>query len=286
MKESDHSILITGVSSGIGYDLVKYMINKGYFVFGSVRKQEDFDKLQNEFPDRFMCLLFDVTNKEQIEQGLIRVKEQLGERKLSGLVNNAGLSLAGPISLIPDDQFDEQFAVNVKGIRFVTNTFLPLLGTDKALKGLSGKIINISSLSGVFNTPFNGSYCVSKHAVQSLSEVYRRELLDYGIDVVTILPGPIQTEIWGKNIGLMDAYKDSDYGQVTANADEIIKKSHRDALPASVISKLVFKILNKKKPKTKYLVSKNLFFAKLIIYWVPSRWMDRLIWNRLKKGRR
>jgi len=282
MNSKSH-VLITGVSTGIGYAAVKYLISQGYFVFGSVRKKADQEKLMEVFPENFMCLLFDVTDVYQIRDSFEAVKQQLKGTYLIGLINNAGLSYAGPISLIPDDQFEQQVKVNLFGVRNVTNVFLPLLGMETNQVGKPGKIINISSMSGVFNTPFNGSYCVSKHALQSLSETYRRELLDYEIDVVSILPGPVKSEIWEKNRGIMSAYETSDYGEIAKNADEYLKQAVEKALPAENIAQLINKVLHKKKPKTNYWVAKNVFFMRLAIKYIPSRWMDRLIWSRLKK---
>ena len=89
--------------------------------------------------------------------------------------------------------------VNLIGTRIVTNAFLPLLRHDDRLQ--SGQIINISSLSGILNTPMNGAYCVAKHALESLGEIYRRELLPDGIDVVSIRSGPVQSEIWNTKQG-------------------------------------------------------------------------------------
>ena len=115
------------------------------------------------------------------------------------------------MALLSDEVFRAQIEVNLFGVRNVTNTFLPLLGASKDFKGTAGKIINISSLSGIFNTPMNGAYCVAKHALESLGEVYRRELMMYGIQVCSIQPGPIQSKLWDKNISAMDAYLDTDY---------------------------------------------------------------------------
>ena len=161
--------------------------------------------------------------------------------------------------------------------------FLPLLGTDKKTVGNPGKIINISSLSGIFNTPFNGAYCVSKHALESLSEIYRRELIQYGIDVVSILPGPIVSEIWEKNTGIMGVYDETDFGPYTKKADSYIEKAKERALPPAHISKLLLKIINTKKPKTRYFVGRNLFLTKLAIKYIPKRMMDKLIWKQLDK---
>jgi short-subunit dehydrogenase len=276
------SILITGVSSGIGYDAVRFLIGKGYYVFGSARKDADKARLESEFPNNFICLQFDVTQKEQIAVAFDQVKTKLNGAPLSALINNAGLSSGGPMNLLSDEKFRQQIEVNLFGVRNVTNIFLPLLGACKDFSGKPGKIINISSLAGIFNTPFNGTYCVSKHAVESLGEIYRRELMLYGIDVVSIQSGPIESEIWQKNIGGFDEFAGSDYAGMLKKANAIMEKAQKNALPAEVISKLIFKILNTNKPKCSYVVNKNLLQTLVLVKFLPARFVDWLLWKTLK----
>ena len=282
MSKNTPYILITGVSSGIGLDATAFLIGKGYHVFGSVRSEKDQGKLESQFNSGFTCLRFDVRDKDAINAAVEQVKAQIGEQPLTALVNNAGLSIPGPMALMPDEEFQLQLDVNLGGVRNVTNAFLPLLGMQKDFKGRPGKIINISSLSGVFNSPFSGSYCVSKHALESLGEIYRRELLMFGIDVVSIQPGPIQSDIWQKNLGLMSAYEDTAYSDYAAVADQFIANAEKNALPAATISRLIYRILNKKRPKTSYMVSKQLWMMHLAKR-LPARWLDRMMLKRLSK---
>lgn len=277
-------VLITGVSTGIGYDITRYLIEKGYVVLGSVRKKEDKERLEKEFPQDFHCLQFDVTRKDEIENSLEKVREILDGNHLTGLINNAGLAIGGPMSLMTDEQFRDQMEVNLFGVRNIINAFLPLLGGYEDFKGKPGKIINNSSLAGVFNTPFNGAYCVSKHALESLGEIYRRELMLYGIDVISIQSGPIASEIWKKNIGTMDRYANTDYVVMTKKADELLQWGQRRVLPAETISKLIHKILCSDKPKTNYMVDRNLFFTKLLVKYLPARMVDKLLWKKLGRG--
>lgn len=276
------TILITGVSSGIGYDAVRFLVGKGYHVLGSVRKESDKARLEAEFPENFIGLLFDVTNRGQINAAFDQVKSLLNGEPLTALVNNAGFSSGGPMNLLSDESFRSQMEVNLFGVRNVTNAFLPLLGASKEFSGTPGKIINISSLAGIFNTPFNGTYCVSKHAVESLGEIYRRELMLYGIDVISIQSGPIESEIWQKNIGGLNEYAESDYAGMLKKANAIMEKAQKDALPAEVISKLIYKILNTKKPKCSYIVNKKMLQTLILVKWLPARLVDWLIWKTLR----
>ncbi len=272
-------VLITGVSSGIGFDAVRFLIDKGFHVLGSVRKDSDFHKLTGDFSEHFTCLQFDVTKKEEVVAAYQQVKTILGENKLVGLVNNAGLALGGPIELMDDEKFRYQMEVNLFGVRTVTNTFLPLLKGNLKDKIPGGKIIMISSISGVFNTPFNGAYCISKHAMESLAEIYRRELMMYNIDVVSIQPGPIKTSIWSKNIDKYPEYDGTDYQQLLYKSNKAMKAAERNALPAEVISKLIYKILTKK-TKLAFVVNRNWLATVFFIKYMPARWVDKIFYKQ------
>ena len=272
-------VLITGVSSGIGLETVGYLIAKGYYVLGSVRKAADVTRLTELYPQDFTCLRFDVTKKEEVEAAYIQVKEIIGTQPLNGLVNNAGFALGGPVELIPDDKFRYQLEVNFFSVRTVTNIFLPLLKGNRKKKIPGGKIIMISSISGVFNTPFNGAYCIAKHAMESLAEIYRRELMMYDIDVVSIQPGPIQTKLWEKNIDKYAEYKGTDYEKLLNKSNKIMKSAERNALPASVISKLIYKILTRK-TKLAFVVNKNWLATIFFIRYLPARWVDNFFYKK------
>ena len=146
-----------------------------------------------------------------------------------------------------------------------------------------GKIILNSSISGVLNTPINGAYCISKHAVESLGEVYRRELYPFGIDVLSIQSGPIQSEIWKKNIGALDEFKTTDYATMVEKTNEILIAGQKSAQPAETISKLIEKIIESDRPKLAHIVHSRPWMIRLLSAWLPSRYVDRLIVKRLTK---
>lgn len=281
-------VVITGVSSGIGRDAVRYLSTNGYFVFGSVRSEGAKTEIEAAHPDNFKALVFDVTDTPSVLAATTQVTEYLGNRRLAALVNNAGIAEGGPMQLLEEERFLRQLEVNVIGTRNVTNAFLPHLGVqpknESQLSGPPGKIINISSISGILNTPMNGAYCVSKHAKESLGEVYRRELMEYKIDVVSIQPGPIQSKLWSKNAGSMDRFSDSIYGTMIANTDAIMRKAEQDALPAETISRLIDMIIRSRWPKTSYIVHKQKWRAWILAYLLPKRFADRIIWKMLNRS--
>ena len=278
------NILITGVSTGIGHDAVKHFLKLGYRVFGSVRSDADATRLTQEFPQKFICLQFDVVDVNSIGLAVEKIRTELGDESLVALVNNAGYAQAGPMALLSDAAFRKQIEVNLYGARNVINAVLPLLGGTSDFKGKPGKVINISSISGILNTPMTGAYCVSKHALESMAEVYRRELMIYGIQFSSIQPGPIQSMLWEKNDDSLNEYFDGDYGNMAKNTAKIVRAGKRTALPASVISNLIEKIILSKNPRLSYVVHRKKFLVFALSKLLPKTVVDRLIFKSLNKA--
>src|SRR3990167_5251172 len=192
------SVVVTVVSTGIGWGATKVLAANGFHVFGSVRKTADGERLKAEFGDAFTPLLFDVTDEAAVRAGARQVQAALGGATLAGLVNNAGIAVAGPLLHLPVEDFRRQMEVNVTAMVTVTQAFAPLLGAENPPRKDPGRIVNISSVGGRTATPFMAPYCASKFAVEGLSESLRRELLPYGVDVIIVAPGAVATPIWSK----------------------------------------------------------------------------------------
>jgi NAD(P)-dependent dehydrogenase (short-subunit alcohol dehydrogenase family) len=275
------NIFITGVSTGIGYDALTSLVSRGYFVIGTVRKSEDADKLKKEFGDKCIILIFDVRDVETSMAEISTVIPKMEKEGLYCLINNAGIAIPGPLQHITEDEFEQQMDVNVKSVRRITNILLPYLGTDKKYE--PGKIINISSVSGLFNSPYNGSYCISKHALESMTDVYRRELAMFGIRVSAIQPGPIKTEIWNKSKGTLDRFKDTAYGELLSSADKMIENAEKSAFDVKVVTDIIINILQSKQPKTKYLIHRKKFLFRLLAFYLPDKLVDKMIAKTLAK---
>ena len=129
----------------------------------------------------------------------------------------------------------------------------------------------------------NGAYCVSKHAVESLGEIYRRELLMFGIQVISIQPGPIQSDLWDKNINCLDKFIDSDYARMAKAANRMIRDAQQNALPAKVISKLIHHIILSTRPKLSYVVTRNKWLPILMAKYTPRRIVD-YFFSRISKA--
>ena len=275
-------IFITGISSGIGYHTCQVLLDKGYHVIGSVRKEEDREKLVNSLGHDFHCLKFDVTDKDAVDAAMIELDKILEGRPIQYLVNNAGIAVPGPLEFISDDDFEYQLNVNLVAVRYITNRILKRMPKNRSEK--KAKILFISSVSGIFAAPFNGPYCISKHALECLVDIYRRELMVYDIDCISIQPGPIKTKIWSKTMGKFDAFKDTVYGKIAGKADSILEHSEKNALPVNRVTDLIYTIINTQKPKTRYIVHKNAFGLKVLANWLPDRFVDKLIWKNLNKA--
>ena len=271
-------VVITGVSTGIGYSSAKILCGSGYRVFGSVRKQEDAEKVTSEFGANFTPLIFDVTDSKGIQENAEIVKSELlpGEA-LAGLVNNAGVAMGGPINLIDTDVFRQQFEVNFFGLIEVTKTFLPMLGAVKNSMQ-QGKIINISSVSGRRAHPFVAPYTASKFAVEAFSDALRREMLLYGVDVILIEPGPIKTAIWDKVPDLDDnEFTGSDYEHSLRKFYKMFIEMGKKGFDADIIGNRVKEILQDPSPKTRHVITPNRFINFTLPGILPDRIFDKLV---------
>ena len=197
------TILITGVSSGIGYTTAKYLLTRNFRVYGSIRGGgAGAGELRKE--PGFTALNFDVTDREAIRAGIQRIRDD--GHLLTGVINNAGIAISGPVETLSEAQYRKQFDVNVFGLIAVCQETLPLLH-DARNAGLSPRIINIGSVSGYLTSPFTTLYSASKFAVEALTDGMRRELAPFGIDVISIAPGPVRTPIWAKGREQTEAYE-------------------------------------------------------------------------------
>ena len=276
------SIVITGTSTGIGYACSKHFIEQGYKVFGSVRNNNDAERISNELGNNFIPLIFDVTDETAVKESVKVVENHIGDQKLSGLINNAGLGVMGTIQSLTAEQFKYQFDVNVLGVFHCCQAYLDLLGADKNRKGDPGKIINISSISGEIGMPFMSAYNMSKFGLEGFSEGIRRELLMYGIDVVVIAPGPIKTPIW-KKINQKEEvkrYDNSDFRESLARAMKMTDKMEQVGFEPIVIAERALSIIESKKNNTRYRIDPTRM-QNILLQLLPKRIADRMIAKRL-----
>ncbi|MDE2376536.1 SDR family oxidoreductase [Bradyrhizobium sp.] len=275
------SVVVTGASTGIGWTTAKLLIDRGFHVFGSVRKQADADRLGSEFGANFKPLLFDVTDEAAVLAAARQVRDALNGETLAGLVNNAGVAVAGPVLELPADEFRRQMDINVIGPVIATQAFGPLLGADASLNGPKGRIVMISSVAGRSGNPLTAPYTASKHAIEGLSESLRRELMLYGIDVVVVAPGAVKTPIWSKGEQIdMAPYRNSPYLPVMQRLLRFMLQLGENGLPAERIAEVVLEALTSPRPKVRYQVTPDPM-RHMLQATLPKRAVDRIIARRL-----
>ena len=278
---SKKSILITGVSSGIGHGTLSYFVKKGFHVYGSVRNSKDANKLKKIFRENFTPLIFDVTKDAQVRKAASIVKKDLKNSNLLALVNNAGVAISGPILLQKVKDFEKQININLNGAFRVLKFFAPLCGAAKNNNSKKGVIFNISSISGKIGMPGVGAYTASKFGLEGLSHSLRRELIRYGVDVVIIGPGPIKSEIFDKiDKKFLETLKKSDYAKVAKNIPKRMKNAKKIAFPAEEVGKLIFNALHDPNRKTRYTITPN-----KLMYWtlpmlITDRMLDKMVTKR------
>ena len=197
-KADSPAVVVTGSSTGIGEACALELDRRGFRVFAGVRNQADGQRLQAKGSTRLVPIRLDVTNDEAILAAAALVAESCKDG-LAGLVNNAGIVVAGPMELVPLAELRKQLEVNVVGQVAVTQAFLPLLRKAK------GRIVNIGSLNSRITSPYLGAYAASKHALSAITDALRMELRTWGIQVSLIEPGAIDTPIWGKSFAAADS---------------------------------------------------------------------------------
>ena len=272
------SVLVTGVSTGIGKAIAEELLNNEFIVIGSVRKESDGEDLKKRFEENFYPVKFDVTKKQEIQNAKDEVEKILADRNsyLSCVINNAGIALGGPVRYLDVDIFRKQFEVNFFGLIEVTKTFLDLLIDHNSYK-MKNKIINIGSISGKRSYPFVGPYTASKHALEGFTDALRRELLIHDVDVVLIQPGPIRTPIWDKAPKIEDnPFLKTEYEIPLRKFNKGYIKLGVDGYSPTIIGNKIVEVMNTNKPRTRYVITPKIFKNYLIPGFLPDRWVDRL----------
>ena len=282
------AIVVTGTSSGIGKAAVLALLDAGFHVYAGVRSDADAARLRGDAPpgaaDRLTTLLLDVTNPAQIQAAVGLVERAVGAAGLWGLVNNAGISVAGPLEHVPSDDLRRQFEVNVIGQAAVTRAFLPLLRRAR------GRIVTTGSVAGFIAMPGIGAYAMSKHAMEAFSDALRRELRPWGIQVSLLEPGAIATDIWQKGQSEVEATLvqsppglAEDYGPLFDSMRTVVRASVSHASPAALVARDVVHAFSARRPRTRYRMGADSRLQRWIAR-LPDRWADALIARFLHWG--
>ncbi|KRA62644.1 oxidoreductase [Caulobacter sp. Root656] len=282
--QTQGSVVVTGASTGIGWAVAQVLTQRGFHVFGSVRKAADAERLTAAFGPAVTPLMFDVTDEAAVRGAAGQVETAMDGRPLAGLVNNAGIAVAGPLLHLPIEEWRRQLEVNLTGVVIATQAFAPLVGARLPAAGppgRPGRIVNIGSVGGRNANPFMAPYCTSKFGLEGLSESLRRELLPFGVDVVVIAPGAVATPIWDKADETdTSAYADTVYGPALDRLRAYMLSIGKSGLPAERIGEAVHTALTVARPKVRYTITPQpmqMLMADLL----PKRMLDRIVGKRL-----
>jgi NAD(P)-dependent dehydrogenase (short-subunit alcohol dehydrogenase family) len=270
------TVLVTGASTGIGEATALHLKRLGFDSVGAVRKEQDAERLRSQ---GLRTVKLDVADPASIAAA----RAELGDGPLAGLVNNAGIAVAGPLEFLPLDQLRLQLEVNVVGQLAVIQQFLP------ALRAGRGRIVNLSSIGGRFALPLVGPYNASKFALEGISDSLRRELHGQGVDVILIEPGGVKTPIWGKSNELADELQQQMppeaerlYGRLIDGVRRAtIEIDQEKGIEPSEVAEVIGTALTAKRPRTRYLVGTDAKIRGPMAKILPDRLMDRAVARQL-----
>jgi NAD(P)-dependent dehydrogenase (short-subunit alcohol dehydrogenase family) len=276
------TILVTGASSGIGWATSLELAEKGWRVFAAVRKEADAKKLRDTSSGKITTVIMDIVDYESVKRGAQEIEKALGGAGLDALFNNAGISVQGPLEIIPIELFEQQIRVNVFGHVFVTQTFLPLL------RKAQGRIVFTSSESGRMTLPLMAPYSASKVALEAVANALRIELRPWKIRVSSVELQTIKTPMWEKIdtsteklMASLPTQVRNLYGNELKTLSVFPKWQAEMGISMKKAVRVIIRALNARSPKAHYLVG---YEARLLVYshvitpiwmmdWIASKMM-------------
>jgi NAD(P)-dependent dehydrogenase (short-subunit alcohol dehydrogenase family) len=247
------AVLITGATTGIGRAAAERLAEAGYLVYAGARKDADMEELNSI--ENIVAVRIDVTDQDQIDAAVKQIRDR-GHR-LWGLVNNAGVNVVAPLIVAKESDFDFLFNVNVYGVFRVTKAFAPLIIESK------GRIVNISSISGVLSGPGYGMYSASKHAVEAMTDSLARELQDFGVHVSAVNPGNFASEIGLTRCKrLLNDENNDDWDLFEERRQQMLDRCRKrleagvqnEGTPPDAVARTIEQALFEEKPRDRYLV--------------------------------
>lgn len=262
MSSSSKVVLITGASSGIGRSTAEYLSGLGHRVFGASRshpKEANFEWVE-----------MDVTSEESVREAVGQVLERAG--RIDVLINNAGLGIVGPLEETTDALIYEVFNTNVMGYLRLSRAVIPIFRRQK-----QGSIVNVSSIAGEMGLPFRGVYSATKASIEALTESLSMELMEFNIQVCSVLPGDIATSI-NQNRLVVDLKPDSVYAPTFAKIHRQINEEVSNADKPIVIARVIARIIDTQHPRLHYtvgpLLQKAAIWMRILL---PQRFFERLL---------
>ena len=276
MTNPPKTILITGCSSGIGYDAAHTLAKRGWRVFATCRAEADCDRLRTEGLE---SLRLDYTDEGSISSTLQEVLQRTGGT-LDALFNNGAYAIPGAMEDVPRDAMRAIFEANVFGWHDLTNRVVPVMRTQGY-----GRIVNCSSVLGLVSMPWRGAYNASKFAIEAISDTLRLELRQTGIKVVLIEPGPITTAFRANAKREFDrwinwrqsALKDLYANRLVARLNDATQTKDRFELPPSAVTAKLIQAIESPRPKARYFVTVPTYIADIMRRLLPTRLLDMIL---------
>ncbi len=281
MSKNNQLAVVTGASAGIGQATVHALAERGFHVLAGVRSEADAKRLSG---NNVEAVILDITDPAHLAAITHRVENDTGRRPLGALVNNAGVAINAPVETLPIEEWRRHFEVNFFGHVAITQALLPALLSGR------GRVVNVSSIGGRVAFPTYGAYAASKFAIEAVSDVLRREVGRYGVQIIVIEPGTVATPMWGKGLAIMQ--------QLAAGTSDAQQARYRDLLAAMVkqaetvgrtgsgidpadAARVIAEAIQAHKPRTRYLVGRDAKLLGRLARLLPDRALDRLIARNL-----
>lgn len=274
MTSQTRSILITGCSSGIGYQVAKDLNQRGYQVIASARDYKDVERLNNE---GLFCLQLDLTDTQSIKNAFDACLEY-SQGSLYGLFNNGAYGQAGAVEDLTRESMSLQFETNVIGTMELTNLAIPIMRQQNM-----GRILFNSSILGFIALKFRGAYTASKYAIEGFADTLRLELSDTKISTCLIEPGPIETQFRANSYKMYQKYIARDSSQFKQeyliSEKRLLKKGAAVpfTLPASAITPKVIHALESGRPKARYYVTKPTYALAYLKRILSNKCLDKIL---------
>ncbi|WP_424940992.1 SDR family NAD(P)-dependent oxidoreductase [Aliiroseovarius sp. S253] len=274
---TQRSILITGCSSGIGYDAAHTLAKRGWRVFATCRKEEDCERLRGEGLE---SLLLDHADEASMEAALAEILSRTGGT-LDALFNNGAYAIPGAVEDLPTDALRTIFETNFFGYHHLTRLVLPVMR-----KQGHGRVIHNSSVLGFASLPWRGAYVATKFALEGLMDTLRLEMRDQPIDIILIEPGPITTKIrenaqphFERWIDVENSPRRNLYAKLRERLYDDSGELDTFELPASAVTTKLIHALEHPKPKPRYYVTTATYIAGIAKRLLSTRLGDRLTPN-------
>ncbi len=273
MNNNNKTVLITGCSTGIGYDTAITLHKRGYQVYATARRAEDVERLSSL---GLTCFQLDLADEKSISTAVEQVLNHSGG-ELFALFNNGAYGQPGALEDLPTEVLRQQFETNVFGWHSLTRKIIPVM-----LKQGYGRVIQNSSILGLVSMPYRGAYNASKYAIEGLTDTLRLEFMDTNIHFSLIEPGPIESQFrknardkFKQHINMEQSRHQNAYQKQLDRLGKDI--ANKFTLPPSAVTRCVIHALESTYPKNHYFVTKPTYIFAFLKRLLPSRWLDKLL---------